>query len=155
MNQNLIKFLSLVGISEGTSTSPITKNNGYDVIVTSVNGPSIFTDYSTHPFENRPPLVVRLVPRVLSDAAGRYQIMLHNFDVYKVQLKLPDFSPASQDKIALQMIGERHATTLIEAGNIEAAIEACSNIWASFPGNTYGQNPHQMSDLISKWNALE
>lgn len=49
--QNRKAFGDLLAYSEGTSTSPATRNNGYDVIVTGIDGkPEIFTDYSDHPF---------------------------------------------------------------------------------------------------------
>ena len=59
MDGKLKAFLDLIAYSEGTSTSSVTKNDGYDVIVTGVDGPSIFTDYSDHPFANGGSVVVR------------------------------------------------------------------------------------------------
>lgn len=48
---NVVAFLDMLAWSEGTSTSPATKNQGYDVIVTGADrAPEIFTDYSVHPF---------------------------------------------------------------------------------------------------------
>ncbi|EMD7474688.1 hypothetical protein VSU40_000628 [Salmonella enterica] len=41
----------MLAYSEGTANHPLTKNCGYDVIVTGLDGsPEIFTDYSDHPF---------------------------------------------------------------------------------------------------------
>ena len=144
--------LDLIAWSEGTSTSPLTRNNGYDVIVSGIKGPSIFTDYSDHPFSHILPVEVR--PGLYSTAAGRYQILHGYFETYKHELKLPDFSPASQDAVAIQQIKERRALSLIEAGNIQGAIEDCSNIWASFPGNSYGQGGKSMSALLAQWEKL-
>ena len=40
----------MLTVSEGTSTSKYTKNQGYDVIVNGIGGePKTFTDYSKHP----------------------------------------------------------------------------------------------------------
>src|ERR1700721_3516997 len=91
-------FLDVIAFSEGTSTSDLTKNDGYDVIVTGLKGPAIFTDYSDHPFApqfNRPPVTFKLpaIPANQSTASGRYQIEYHWWRLYKVSLKLPDFSP--------------------------------------------------------------
>ena len=133
-------LLDLIAWSEGTSTNPLTKNDGYDVIVTGVDGPSVFTDYSDHPFASgRAPVLVRRDPPLESTASGRYQILLHWWIAYKQQLGLPDFSPASQDQVAIQQMKERGALVFLANGNVQAAIEACSNIWASLPGNNYGQ----------------
>ena len=162
----LSRFLDLIAFSEGTSkasssrTAEITRNDGYDAIVCGVKGPGIFTDYSDHPFADgmAPVMVVEPGPRfakgLFSTAAGRYQILLHFFEVYKVTLDLPDFSPAAQDAVALQMIRECEATALIKAGQIEAAIKACSSRWASFPGNTDGQGGRSMTELLLEWSAL-
>lgn len=151
----LQSFLDLIAYSEGTATSPITQNDGYDVIVTGVDGPEVFTDYSDHPFATRPAKVVRRVPLLESTAAGRYQLLYRYWLVYKIQLGLADYSPASQDAVALQQIKERGAIDLVLAGNIQGAIEACSNIWASFPGNSYGQaGGRSMGELLDKYQTL-
>lgn len=150
----LQSFLDLIAWSEGTSTSPLTHNRGYDVIVTGVHGPSVFSGYSMHPFELGGFVVVRLVPRLVSTAAGRYQILARYWLAYKEQLQLPDFSPASQDAVALQQMKERGAIDLVNADDIEGAIHACSNIWASFPGNSYGQGGRSMDELLQKFQMF-
>ena len=139
MDPKIKSFLDLIAFSEGTSTSPITKNNGYDVIVSGVDGPEIFTDYSDHPFANRPPKIIRRDPLLESTASGRYQLLYRFWVVYKRQLQLPDFSPDSQDAVAIQQIRERKAIQMIADGDIPGAIHACSNLWASLPGNQYAQ----------------
>ena len=55
-------------------------------------------------------------------------------DAYRKQLGLKDFSPKSQDAVALQQIKERGALPMIDRGDIRQAIDRCSNIWASLPG---------------------
>ena len=148
----LAKFLDLIAFSEGTSTSKLTQDRGYDVIVTGIDGPEIFSDYSEHPFASRPPKTIRAVPLLQSTAAGRYQLLHRYWKVYKVQLGLPDYSPESQDSVALQQMKERHAVDMVLTGDIEGAIKACSNIWASFPGNSYGQGGHSMDELLEKYS---
>ena len=59
------------------------------------------------------------------------------------QLGLKDFSPKSQDAVALQQIKERGALPMIDRGDIRQAIDRCSNIWASLPGAGYGQFEHK------------
>ena len=61
-----------------------------------------------------------------------------------------DFSPKSQDAVALQQIKERGALPMIDRGDIRQAIDRCSNIWASLPGAGYGQFEHK-ADLIAKF----
>ncbi len=156
MDPRLKSFLDLIAWSEGTSTSALTQNDGYDVIVTGVDGPEIFNSYADHPFASgRPPKVVRESPLLASTASGRYQLMLHWWEAYKAQLNLPDFSAASQDAVAIQQITERHAINMIESGDIQGAITACSNIWASLPGNNYNQPGSQaMEALLARYEQL-
>lgn len=155
MNPHYKAFLDLTGWSEGTSTSPLTKNNGYDVIVTGVDGPSIFTDYSDHPFMLGGGIIVRKSPLLISSASGRYQLLARYWRVYKEQLNLYDFTPNSQDAVALQQMRERGALPLLDAGNVEGAITQCSNIWASMPGNSYGQGGGKsMEALLEKYQVL-
>ncbi|HEY1808861.1 MAG TPA: glycoside hydrolase family 104 protein [Acidobacteriaceae bacterium] len=160
-NIYLPPFLDLVAWSEGTSRNPATKNDGYDVIVTSHTGiPEIFTDYTDHPFDQgRAPVLVRAGSAggrpLYSDAAGRYQEMLKIWRAYRSQLNLPDFSPRSQDLIARQLISDCNALHLIAGGEIGAAITACSKEWASFPGNSYGQGNNSMDALLAKYAELK
>ena len=63
---------------------------------------------------------------------------------------LKDFSPKSQDAVALQQI-RRGALPMIDRGDIRQAIDRCSNIWASLPGAGYGQFEHKADSLIAKF----
>ena len=73
------------------------------------------------------------------------------WDAYRKQLGLKDFSPKSQDAVALQQIKERGALPMIDRGDIRQAIDRCSNIWASLPGAGYGQFEHKADSLIAKF----
>jgi muramidase (phage lysozyme) len=150
----LAKTLATLAWTEGTGASPVTKNFGYDVLVGGINGLAIFTDYSAHPLVGKPPVVVKLVPRLLSSAAGRYQLLARYFTVYKQQLNLPDFSPESQDRIALQQIKERGVNANLLETNFEQAITRLSSIWASLPGNTYKQGGKTMQQVAEYYNSL-
>jgi muramidase (phage lysozyme) len=156
MDPKLKSFLDLIAWSEGTSTSALTQNDGYDVIVTGLDGPEIFSSYADHPFASgRPPKVIRRNPLLASTASGRYQLLLQWWEGYKAQLHLPDFSAASQDAVAVQQITERHAIPMIESGDIQGAIMACAKIWASLPGNNYGQPGGQsMEALLTQYDQL-
>lgn len=143
MSPNLKAFLDMIAFSEGTDNGrQATKNHGYDVIV----GGGNFTDYSDHPNQ-----LVWIKQGLASTAAGRYQILNRYWKFYKNQLKLSDFSPASQDAVAIQQIKECKALEDIEMGYIDIAIGKCSRIWASLPGAGYGQHENDSATLIAQY----
>lgn len=152
LHKNVQAFLDMLAFSEGTSTSPATQNVGYDVIVTGIDGkPEVFKDYSDHPFaRGRKPKQINS-KGLYSTASGRYQHMLRDWAHYKAQLGLKDFGPAAQDAWAVQLIRERRALPLIEAGRIAEAIALVSNLWASLPGAGYGQPEHAMNKLLDAY----
>lgn len=121
-------------------------DNGYNVLVGSTAAhPLLFHSYADHP---------RVYNAAFnSTAAGRYQLLKKWFDLYKDEMSLPDFSPASQDAIAVQQINERGAIPDIDSGDINTAIARCSNIWASLPGNNYGQHQNKIADLRQAYLA--
>lgn len=143
---NVLAFLDMLAWSEGTDhPRQRTRDQGYDVIV----GGALFEGYTDHPRKLVP------LPRlgIKSTAAGRYQLLSRYYDAYKQKLGLRDFSPLSQDLIALQQIRERRALPDIQAGRIPEAIEKCRNIWASLPGAGYGQHEHKLESLIAHYLA--
>jgi len=153
LTKNQQAFLDTIAWAEGTWD--IGKNHGYDVIVTStVARPILFTDFSKHP---RREMDVKdahgnLICR--SDAAGRYQFMGKYWEFYQRLLKLPDFSPPSQDVWAIQYLKECHALEAIEAGAIDEAVKKCAHIWASFPGANYkGQGMRDMGHMLAVFGA--
>lgn len=149
MTPNLRAFLDMLALSEGTATSPATKDRGYDVIVTGINGkPEIMTSYGTHPFAGgRAPKPVNK-NGLTSTASGRYQFLVRDWGFYRLKLNLPDFGPDSQDKWATQLIKERRALDDIETGHFIVAVGKVSNLWASLPGANYpGQRMHGMTEL--------
>lgn len=146
ISKNMNAFLAMLGYSEGTDNGrQPTKNKGYDVIV----GGSLMTSYDDHPRKlvDLPKLGIK------STGAGRYQILSKYYDAYKKQLRLPDFSPASQDAIALQLIRECKAIDDVEAGRIADAIHKCRSRWASLPGAGYGQHEQKLDKLIAVYKA--
>lgn len=178
VHPNLAAFLDLIAWSEGTSTQKATKDDGYDVIVDGVDGLHNFTDYSTHPFTTgRPSIIVRAafyrglagetsdisaatIPIVCtreelrSTASGRYQIELETWTELARTLHLGTFNPNNQDLAAWQLITRCRATEYLLRGRVVNAIEACNEIWASFPGNLYSQGGKNMADLLTNYEIL-
>ena len=119
-----------------------TRNHGYDVIV----GGELFTDDSGSPSQT-----CHAKPKPKSTGAGRHQLLSCWWDAYRKAWLPKDFSPKSQDAVALQQIKERGALPMIDRGDIRQAIDRCSNIWASLPGAGYGQFEHKADSLIAKF----
>ena len=106
-------------------------NHGCDVIV----GGELFTDYSDHPHQT-----CHAKPKT---QINRRRTLPASFPLVGClpQLNgLKDFSPKSQDAVALQQIKGRGALPMIDRGDIRQAIDRYrKNIWASLPGAGYGQ----------------
>lgn len=123
-DRNVQAFLRVVRRGEGTADE-----GGYKRLF----GGGTFTSFTDH-------------PRVLvkksgynSTAAGAYQFIQSTWDKTRDVMKLPDFSPASQDKGAVGLIAARGALADVKAGRLEAAIKKCCHEWASLPFSPYGQ----------------
>jgi muramidase (phage lysozyme) len=136
MTPNEKAFLDTIAFSEGTYGKG---DDGYNVLV----GGSFFDGYDDHP------RISVYLPslNIHSTAAGRYQLLEKYFDAYKSLLRVPDFSPPSQDAIAWQQIKECGAIDDIEAGDFGNAVVKCAHIWASLPGAGYGQHENKLQAL--------
>ncbi|MBW4527090.1 MAG: peptidoglycan DD-metalloendopeptidase family protein [Phormidium tanganyikae FI6-MK23] len=137
-------FLDLIAWAEGTYNQP---DNGYGTYF----GFRQFKNYKDHPD------ITGEVPYTgVSNASGRYQFMAINpptWEGIKKKLNLPDFSPASQDKGAIELINEKGALPDIDAGRIQAAIEKTSYVWASFPPFRYpSQGTKSMAECVAYYN---
>jgi muramidase (phage lysozyme) len=141
-------FLDMIAYSEIGPELLAVSDNGYNVVVGSTAAhPDLFDSYADHPR-------ARIwIPKykIYSTAAGRYQLLSRYFDAYRDLLNLPDFSPASQDAIALQQIKEQRALALIDSGDFDAAVDRVSNIWASLPGSLYGQHTNNINSLRAEY----
>lgn len=144
MNANLRAFLDMIAVSELGERLLAVSDNGYNVIVGSTpDKPILFSDYKDHPRK----LITLSKLGIKSTAAGRYQLLARYFDAYKEMLKLKDFSPVSQDIVAVQQIKEQRALGDIDAGRFDLAVSKVKNIWASLPGAGYGQHENSIDRL--------
>ncbi|WP_205529541.1 glycoside hydrolase family 24 protein [Taibaiella koreensis] len=132
---NVKAFLMTIRHCEGTAGP-----NGYRMHF----GGSLFSSFADHPRK------VITKSGYSSSAAGAYQILTRTWDVVKKQIALPDFSPESQDKAAVQLIKNRGAYDAILSGDLRLALDRCNDEWASLPGSTYGQ-PTRSYDQCKAW----
>lgn len=151
--RNVRAFLDMLAYSEIGPDMLAASDDGYNVLVGSLPGDlNLFDDYSDHPLPTDDQ-AIEYAPGVYSTAAGRYQILNTYWPYYRTLLHLPDFSPLSQDRYALQQIREQDAMGAVQRGCIEEAIRLCSNIWASLPGADYGQHTNDLDELINAYTA--
>jgi muramidase (phage lysozyme) len=128
---NVKKFLDFLGRAEGAD---------YNTIV----GGKQFTDFRAHP------RVVGLrTAEGPSTAAGKYQIVGTTYDAVAPKLGIRDFTPDSQDKIAIELIRQKGALEDVRNGNFDAAIGKLGNIWASLPSSPYSQ-PKRSAEWVAK-----
>ncbi len=143
ISTNLNAFLDMLAWSEIGPKLLVVSDDGYNVIVGSTpDHPDLFQSYDDHPRK-----LVAVNAGLYSTAAGRYQILSRWFDVYRKMLRLPDFSPESQDKIAIRMMEERGILTMVEQSHFAAAVQRAASIWASLAGAGYGQHENALDDL--------
>jgi muramidase (phage lysozyme) len=141
ISNNLKAFLQMIATGELGQEVLDNSDDGYNVLVGSLPGHiHLFHSYADHPR-----VLVDLGNGLKSTAAGKFQILARYYDAYKKQLGLPDFSPDSQDKIAIQMIKECGALGSIEEGHINQALMLCASRWASLPSSNAGQHTQSLA----------
>jgi lysozyme len=136
--KNLKAFLIMIQYSEETLGKDAYRK---------LYGGGVFDDLSKHP--NRP------VSKwgITSTAAGAYQILNKTWQGLAQELKLPDFSPQSQDRAAIELIARRKALDDVLAGRFAQAINKCRKEWASLPGAGYNQSEKSAKTLTQVYKA--
>lgn len=132
-NPNVAAFLKAIGEAEG---------GGYDFKYGAVKGkrndPWRFTDTSTHPGPGY---------GGQTTAAGMYQITVDTWRDHGGKMGLTDFSPKTQDLIAVEMLRSLGVIDNIEAGDIASAMAQAAKKWAALPmgpglANHYPPQPY-------------
>jgi muramidase (phage lysozyme) len=136
-------FLKMIRVGEGTSDK-----NGYKRLV----GGGNFDSFADHPLHT-PRTIHMKGTAIRSTAAGAYQILYRTWIQTKKQLGLTDFSPASQDKAAIQLIkNRRNALEDVKKWKIREAILKCNREWASLPESPYGQPTRTMAQALNTYS---
>lgn len=150
--RNVAAFLAAIRYAEGTDRRP----DPYRVVF----GYSVtLKDLSDHPAntgewkgQKLPDATCRgagLKPGCVSTAAGAYQIIRPTWNAVKSKLGLKDFSPASQDKAAIELIRQRGALDLVKSGRFAEAVNKVRKEWASLPGAGYNQPERSLAQLTT------
>jgi muramidase (phage lysozyme) len=119
-NANVQAFLKAIADAEG---------GGYDFKYGAVKGrrndPWRFTSYSTHPGPGS---------GGVTTAAGMYQITKATWEDHgERRMGLTDFTPETQDLIAVSILRGSGAIEKIKDGDIESGVEQASHQWAALP----------------------
>ena len=147
--RNIAAFLAMIRTAEGTAGP-----NGYRTMF----GGQLFEGWADHP---RRALQFRdkAGRQLWTSAAGAYQFMavspiptggstsVNTWDRIAARLGLPDFSPASQDAAAVELIREAGALGDVRAGRFDQAVSKVRGIWASMPGAGYAQPEKSLEAL--------
>ena len=86
-------------------------------------------------------------PGCVSTAAGAYQLIKPTWLKLRNKLGLTDFSPASQDAAAVQLLRDIGAYARLSVGDLAGAVRKASSQWASLPGSTAGQGGKSMGQV--------
>jgi muramidase (phage lysozyme) len=127
-DRNVAAFLKAIAEAEG---------GGYDFKYGAVKGkrkdPWRFSDYSTHPgpgYGGR------------TTASGMYQITMDTWRNHGGKMGLTDFSPKTQDLLAVEILRSKDVIDKIKAGDIAGAIRPAAQIWAALPMGPGQRNAH-------------
>lgn len=131
--QNLTAFLLMIQYAEGTHGV-----NAYQTLY----GGSLFYSFDQHPNQK----ITRW--GITSTAAGAYQFLYSTWQALAKDVGLVDFSPASQDKGAIELVRRKGALVDVLQGRTSDAIYKCRKVWASLPGAGYGQNEKSIESLL-------
>jgi muramidase (phage lysozyme) len=121
--KNLAAFLYVIRLAES--------GNDYSLIT----GGAHFSGYADHPFILNPSW-----PQTKT-ASGAYQIIKATWLEAQSALRLPDFSPQSQDDTAMYLISKHAAWSNVLAGDFLNAMKKLTGEWDAFKrmlAGTYG-----------------
>lgn len=120
-NKNVQAFLALIRKYESAGK--------YNVIY----GGKTFADYSTHPNIRVPFRNPKTGRDDYSTAAGAYQIIYKTWLGVSALAGVSDFTPESQDAMAVWLLKGGGALTFIMSGDFNEALRRASGTWASLP----------------------
>lgn len=156
MTPNIAAFLSMTAHSEGTdrAADPYRVVYGFELTLTSLSDhPAITGEWLGARLPDKYCIAAGITPPCHSSAAGKYQITKGTWIRLKARLALNDFTATSQDDAAVELLKEAGSFDLINAGNLQAAVNLEHSEWASLPGSTSGQPQTPMVALIAAYTA--
>lgn len=149
---NISAFLSMIQQSEGTSRNGDAYSvcYGYKHTIQSFSDhPAVTGEWTGEYLPDAMCINAGLSAGCKSTAAGAYQMIKPTWLRLRDRLGLLDFSPASQDRAAVELIQARAALEDVKAGRLADAVHKCRQEWASLPGNTAKQGQRSLETLAA------
>lgn len=153
-DSNVRAALRAVQEAEGTAgqADPYRVCYGYRWRVQSfADHPAVTGEWSGEPLPDAMCSAAGFGPGCVSTAAGAYQIKKATWLRVRDKLRLPDFSPASQDAAAVELLRARGALDLIRQGRFLEGMARAAKEWASLPGAGYGQGERTAAWLQERY----
>jgi muramidase (phage lysozyme) len=150
--ENQRAFLAMISHSEGTDRAPDPYRVCYafgHTIVSFADHPSETGEWMGEKLPDAMCRAAGYSAGCVSTAAGKYQLIRPTWRGVKKRLRLPDFSPDSQDRAALYLITNAGALEDVHAGRLQTAIAKCRKEWASLPGAGWGQPERRITELVA------
>lgn len=145
MLANAKDYLNMLAESEGTANQG---DNGYNIMF---RGGKI-ADYKAHP-NQRHEYIDKQGRKGISTAAGRYQFIHSTYQETAKKLGITDFSPESQDKVAIALMLER-GVDFNDGADLATNVNKINNTWTSLTGSTVGAQYHSQRDPQFLLNAF-
>lgn len=139
-NPQVQQMLQMLKSAEGTAGLG---EDGYNVLF----GGETFSGYDDHPRVSKP-FTGTDGKSNRTTAAGAYQFLSRTWDDASKAVGVTDFSPESQDKVAIELIRRRGALDNVLTGDFEGAIEKLGQEWASLPSSPYAQPKRTMEEVL-------
>lgn len=151
MNNNVNAFLTALRVGEGTAG-----RDGWRTLM----GGALFDSFADHPARlgwRGTPLSASMCagagfgPGCVSTAAGGFQITKPTWNRVADKLGLTDFTQASQEAAAIELIREKGALSDVAAGRVAVAVSKVRKVWASLPGAGYGQGEVALASFVNHY----
>lgn len=143
-NVNVSAFLMMIRHCEGTAAE-----DGYTYLFGCTPKNKItFGSFDVHP-NRRAKYTDKSGKKIISTAAGAYQILWGTWKHLKVKYGFTDFTPETQDLMAVALLSEMNCVMKLMSGEFQFALDRANNIWASLPGANVNQPEKKMGECIA------
>lgn len=142
---NARDYLNMLAASEGTASRG---DRGYNVMFRG----DLVNDYSRHPNMVHT-YIDKNGKQGKSTAAGRYQFLYKTYEEMAKKLGITDFSPESQDKVAIALMLEK-GVDFDDGADFGANLRKINNVWTSLAGSSLGAQYHSTRSFQQNLDAF-